>query len=285
MTRSLAALAGICCLYLMPAPVPAQDVVRTSETAAGHGRVLKIGTMTWTEIDALSRDSTLFLLAVGILEEHGPHLPIATDQIGVEHEAGEVARRLSRALPGWNVVLMPPVDYGSAGANHIGRMPVHPGTYGIRQSTLRSLIADIGGQIAQNRFRWVFVMNGHAAPTHNIAVNDACDFVSETFGVTMLNVSGLFKADSLIQAQGARVAARQFSPSQLAAIGVDPHAGVGETSGVLALRPDLVRPGYRTLPSNRVGTLEEMRDIAERPGWLGYFSAPSMESAAYGRDI
>jgi creatinine amidohydrolase/Fe(II)-dependent formamide hydrolase-like protein len=180
---------------------------------------------------------------------------------------------------------MPSVNYGSAGANHIGGMPVHPGTYGIRQSTLRSLIADIGGQIAQNRFKWVFVMNGHAPPTHSIAVNEACDFVSDVFGATMLNVSGLFKADSLIQAQGPRLAARHFSPAQLASFGLDPHAGVGETSGLLALRPDLVRPGYRTLPSNRARTFEEMRDIAKRPGWLGYFSSPSMATAAYGRDV
>ena len=34
------------------------------------------------DIDAFSRGSTLFLLAVGMLEEQGPHLPIASDQIG-----------------------------------------------------------------------------------------------------------------------------------------------------------------------------------------------------------
>ena len=28
-----------------------------------------------------------------------------------------------------------------------------------------------------------------------------------------------------------------------------------------------------------------MRNIARRPGWLGYFSAPSMATAAYGRDL
>ena len=137
-----------------------------------------------------------------MLEEHGPHLPIASDTIGVEYEARAVADRLGQALPGWSVVMMPVVNYGSSGANQIGNVAIHPGTYGIRQSTLRSLVADIGGQIAQNRFKWVFVMNGHGAPTHHIAVNEACDFVSEVFHATMLNVSGLFNADATIQAQG-----------------------------------------------------------------------------------
>ena len=84
-------------------------------------------------------------------------------------------------------------------------LPSIPGTYGVRQSTLRSLVADIGGQIVQNRFKWVFVMNGHGAPTHHIAVNEACDFVSEVFDATMVNVSGLFNADAAIQSQGEKI--------------------------------------------------------------------------------
>jgi hypothetical protein len=60
---------------------------------------------------------------------------------------------------------------------------------------------------------------------------------------------------------------------------------VGETSGLLAIRPDLVRSSYRTLPSYRAENLEQMRDIALRPGWQGYFSSPAKANVAYGRDI
>jgi hypothetical protein len=28
-----------------------------------------------------------------------------------------------------------------------------------------------------------------------------------------------------------------------------------------------------------------MRDVASRPGWLGYFSSPARATAAYGRDV
>ena len=143
---------------------------------------------------------------------------------------------------------MPPVNYGQGGANQLGDMPVHPGTYAIRQSTLRSLVADLGGQVAQNGFKWIFVMNGHGAPTHNIAINEACDFVSETFGVTMLHLTGLFRADAAIQSSGARINAKYFSAAELSCFGMDVHAGVGETSGMLAVRPDLVRPNYRNAP-------------------------------------
>ena len=135
--------------------------------------------------------------------------PSAPTRLACSRARG-VAERLARELPRWNVVVMPTVHYGSAGANQIGDVAIHPGTYGVRQSTLRSLIADIGAQVVQNRFKWVFVMNGHGAPTHHVAVNEACDFVSETFKATMLNVSGLFSADAAIQEKGARLAANTF---------------------------------------------------------------------------
>jgi creatinine amidohydrolase len=284
MRRQIVTLTLVSCLssVLVTACAP-QDARRSG--AAASGRPLTIGELTSTDIDALDREKTLFLLTVGMLEEHGPHLPIAADTIGVEHEAAGVADRLSRTLPDWNVVVMPTVHYGSSGANQIGNVAIHPGTYGVRHTTLRSLVADIGGQVAQNRFKWIFVMNGHGAPTHHSAVNAACDFVSEVFNATMVNVSALFNADAAIQAQGEQILARYFSPADRASFGIDRHAGVGETSGILAIRPDLVRSSYRSLPSYRVDNRSDMLDVASRSDWPGYFSSPSRADAAYGREV
>jgi creatinine amidohydrolase len=264
----------------------AQQETASKETAAAAGKVLTIGNLSWADVDALDRERTLFLLTVGMLEEHGPHLPIAADTIAVEYEAGKVAERLSQALPDWKIVMMPVVHYGSSGANQVGgNQPIHPGTYGLRQSTLRSLIADIGGQIAQNRFKWIFVMNGHGAPTHHTAVNEACDFVSGEFKATMLNVSGLYTADAAIQSQAEKLVARHFSPAELSSIGMDVHAGVSETSALLFVRPDLVRPSYRTLPDYSVHNLKDSREVGMKPGWPGYFSSPAKATEAYGRDF
>jgi len=275
--RLLIGFAGTCVL--------ACGAERSGQSPSPSTRILNISEAPWPDINALDRNRTLFLLTVGMLEEHGPHLPIAADTIGVEYEARGVAERLSQALPDWTIAVMPTVNYGSSGVNQIGSAAIHPGTYALRQSTLRALVADIGGHIAQNGFKWAFVMNGHGAPTHHSAVNEACDFVSEEFKVTMLNVSGLFSADEAIQAQGERIRARHFSSADVASFGQDPHAGVSETSGVLAVRPDLVRPGYKTLPDAPVHNRTEMRDLASKPGWPGYFSSPAHANAAYGRDV
>jgi len=262
-----------------------QEATTRDRSAPLRSNIYKLEELTWPQIDALERQRTLFILPVGMIEEHGPHLPVGADTLGVTYEASGASRRVSRALPDWNVVMMPPINYGHSGANQLGDMLIHPGTYGIRQSTLRSLVADLGGQIAQNGFKWIFVMNGHGAPTHGIAINEACDFVSETFRITMLHLTGLFRADKTIQSNGERINAKFFSAADLASFGMDVHAGVGETSGMLAVRPDLVRPSYKTLPSRAGRSLEELREIATAPGWQGYLSSPARATAAHGRAV
>lgn len=248
-------------------------------------RVYRLEELRWPQIDSLDRERTMFILATGMIEEHGPHLPVGSDTYGVLFEADSAATRVSRALPEWNIVLMPPVHYGEGGANEMGGQFVHPGTYGVRQSTLRSVVADIGAQVAQNGFKWIFVLTGHGPPHHSIAINDACDFVSESFGVTMLHISGLFRADTAIQSGGRQVAARHFSAADIASFGMDVHAGVSETSAILAIRPDLVDPGYRKLPGITGRTLAELWAITTSPGWPGYLSSPAKASAAYGRAV
>ncbi len=128
-------------------------------------------------------------------------------------------------------------------------------------------------------------MSGHGAPTHHEALSEACDFVSDTFAVTMVNVSGLFMSDAALGSKGDQIAAKYFSPADLASFGNDMHAGVAETSGMLAVRPDLVRPAYQSLPAYPTQSIAQSREIATKPGWPGYFSAPSRASAAYGREI
>lgn len=126
----------------------------TMPAARQPAPVDKLEELTWPRIHAFDRERTLFILPVGVLEEHGPHLPFGADTFGVTYEATRAAERVSRALPGWRVVMMPALNYGTGGANQLGDRLVHPGTYQIRQSTVRSIVADIGAQVAQNGFKW-----------------------------------------------------------------------------------------------------------------------------------
>jgi creatinine amidohydrolase len=244
----------------------------------------RIEQLTAPEIDRLDRNKTLFILPVGMLEEHGPHLPIGTDTYLVNFVVGRTAKRLNLILADWSIIVLPDVAYGEGGANGFSGNPVHPGTYGIRYTTLRSILADIGGQIAQNKFKWIFVIHGHGAPMHNVAINEACDFVTETFHVTMLNLTSLRWVDAEYSARSNQIAAKYYSAQERQRQGLDIHAGTSETSAMLAVSPEKVRPLYRKLP-DRVGTtVDELASIAEKPGWEGYFGSPARANSAFGKE-
>jgi creatinine amidohydrolase len=83
-----------------------------SSAWAQADRIYKLEELTWPQIDALDRQRTLFILPMGMLEEHGPHLPIGADTLGLTYEADAAAKRVSRTLPEWSVVIMPPIPYG-----------------------------------------------------------------------------------------------------------------------------------------------------------------------------
>jgi creatinine amidohydrolase len=261
--------------------------------ASGHGPaakntlprpgVYRIEELTAPEVDRMDRNKTLFILPVGMLEEHGPHLPIGSDTYQVDFIVDRTIKRLQRTLPDWLVVVLPTINYGEGGANGFSGNPVHPGTYGIRYTTLRSILADVGGQIAHNKFKWIFVIHGHGAPMHNVAINDACDFVSQTFSVTMLNITSLRCVDAEFSAKSDQSAAKYFSAKELQAQGLDIHAGTRETSAMLAVAPQRVRSLYSRLPDRSGKTIDELASIAEKPGWEGYFGSPAQASSAFGK--
>jgi creatinine amidohydrolase len=116
---------------------PGQRTARNSVSPAGS-KIYNLDELTWPQVDTLDRGRTMFILPVGMIEEHGPHLPVGADTLGVTYEANAAARRVSRTLPDWAVVMMPPINYGHSGANQLGDRPIHPGTYAIRQSTIRT---------------------------------------------------------------------------------------------------------------------------------------------------
>jgi hypothetical protein len=52
-----------------------------------------------------------------------------------------------------------------------------------------------------------------------------------------------------------------------------------------AVRPDLVRSNYKTLPRWPGRSLDELRQLATALDWQGYLSSPARATAAYGRAV
>ncbi len=84
------------------------------------------------EFEAAREQSKTVILPVGLVEEHGPHLPLGTDAF----HAIEVARRVAAQRP---VLVAPPVYYGLCRSTR-----EHPGTVSLSGDTLRALLKDLG---------------------------------------------------------------------------------------------------------------------------------------------
>jgi len=77
------------------ATAPAGQGATQRDTAASKPSIYKLEELTWPQIDALDRQRTLFILPVGMIEQHGPHLPVGADTIGVRYEANAASTRVA----------------------------------------------------------------------------------------------------------------------------------------------------------------------------------------------
>lgn len=156
---------------------------------------------TWPEVDAAAR--RVLLLPLGSLEQHGPHLPLATDAI----VACAVAARVHAARP--DVGLLPVLPFGASG-EHAG----FPGTVSIGTDALCTVVVEVVRHAAAEWGR-VVVLNGHGG-----------------------NADALRAATEVCRHEG-----RELTVVHLGVTGMDAHAGRAETSMLLHLAPDRVRTG------------------------------------------
>lgn len=265
-------LAAVAAGALAAAPVPAQ--------------IYRVADLTAPQIRALDRARTVVLLPGGVLEEHGPHLPAYTDG----YVNAWVTERLAEAIvarPGWAVLVFPMMPTGDGGFNQAGGRTTFPGTYGVRTSTLRAIYMDLATELGEQGFRWVFITHGHGSPLHNRALHQAGDYFRDSYGGHMVNLVGL----TLPPLPGGQLVAEPtLTAAERQEVGIDMHAGMGETSRMLFVRPDLVNPGFRQLAPITVSpaTLQQgyaglqAMDAIRAPEWPGYISSPRLASAAYG---
>jgi creatinine amidohydrolase len=240
--------------------------------------------LTRVQLASLPRDRTLFLLPVGMVEEHGPHLPAGTDNVQLDAEMQALLPALAQRLPGWYVLSLPSLPYGVDGANGLSGDPIDPGTYALQPGTLKAVVRDLGTEVAQNGFRWTFVVYTHGAPDHAKAIFAACDEVSDKYRVTMANLSGTMWADPARVKEADALRARFFTPPQLALMQHDFHAGANETSLMLAEAPARVSPAWRGLPAIAGDSMLAILKQVRRTGWAGYIGAPAFSNVRYGRE-
>ena len=251
-------------------------VLAVLANAAG-AQVLNLAELSAEQIRALDRAKTVVLLPGGILEEHGPHLPSYTDGYQNERMTSALARAVA-ARPGWKALVFPMIPLGTGGANEIGGKFSWPGTYSVRTTTLRAVFMDLADELGEQGFRWAFIINGHGAPRHNVALDEVEDYFRDTYGGRMVHLSGRNVDMAAHEAEYRR----HITPAIRQADADSPHSGVVETSVLAYLRPDLISPSYRQL-ANLTVDRDGIFDAAKAPAWPGYFGAPRLATADIGR--
>ncbi len=229
---------------------------------------VKLEDYTWPEVQESLRTGLVdtVVITIGSTEQHGPHLPLATDALLAQAVGEELAKRLGRAL------LAPPVRVGCSD-HHMA----FAGTISIQQETLASILRDYVVSLARHGFRNVVLVPTHGGNFRPVAaiVGALKDTVPQT------NVVAYTSLESFIQTISA--ASSEFGVPPEAAGG---HADETETSLILALRPDLVH--MERAVAGYVGSTESIASILfarGMPALADDFGSDALANLAIGRSI
>lgn len=178
--------------------------------------------MTWEEVkDLLDRDA-LIIVPIGSTEEHGLHLPLATDSIIVE----EISRRVAKELSEENIPIIvgPTIIFGYE-SREVKRFP---GTIALRIETLINLVFDYISSLIAHGFKRIVVVNSHGQNYGALRV--AIRKIYEEYGIPVALIPLCISL--------AKEVVEKYRGSQRGGI---MHAGELETSLMLVLRRKLVK--------------------------------------------
>jgi creatinine amidohydrolase len=233
--------------------------------------------LTYPELEEAAKQGAVVLWPLGVMEEHGPHLPLGTDIYVSTLMMKEAARHL-RSM-GHSVVIAPPLYWG---INETTRS--FAGSLSLRPSTLKAIIEDTFQSLYEDGFRSVYMITGHGDPLHNRTILEGVAESRATTGIRGFVVMDSPTGESLsltgeephvIIVEGSEYGGHFSSPY------VDVHAGESETSVFWYLFSDLTRAGViaRLEPTNYgIEDLIEWvkgRDNARAKTPMGYFGNPA----------
>lgn len=177
----------------------------------------------WPEIErALAAGHRAAIVPLGSIEQHGPHLPLATDRWIADALARALAERVAGA------VALPAIPFGCA-SEHLD----FAGTLHLAAETLEAILHDLLASLARHGFERAFVFTAHGGNVEALREMEG-RLVQRARPLAVAIETGI----DLGRLQSRIVAAAGLEPSS-----AGPHAGEYETSLVAWLRPGSVRAG------------------------------------------
>ena len=103
------------------------------------------------------RKNDIVFIPIGCTENHGMHLPSATDTLFVSQILEGVRRYTEKHRDGYANLALPPLNYGSHPYHHMGM----PGTVVVRENVSRELLIDTMLGLWNDGFRKQILINNH----------------------------------------------------------------------------------------------------------------------------
>jgi creatinine amidohydrolase len=203
-------------------------------TAPGYGQTpdsISLEALTWTELRALVRaGKTTVLLPIGGTEQNGPHMALGKHNVRVKILAERIAHALGNAL------VAPVLAYVPEGAVEppTGHMRF-PGTITVREETFRQTLDSAARSFRAHGFRDIVFLGDHGstqAGERAVAARLNREWTSSPVRVHAVEEyyrTATTGFEALLKTRGYR------------AEEIGQHAGLSDTSLMLALEPRLVR--------------------------------------------
>jgi creatinine amidohydrolase len=179
----------------------------------GDGRPTRWSLDRSPSIAQLAAAGAVAVQPIGAYEQHGPHLPLATDAILAEEFAAAAVTKLAGDLPVW---VLPTIAYG-ASSEHVG----FPGTISLSSSTLTAVCTDVASSVLASGIHRMIFVNAHGGNPELLQL--LCRELRAATGMLAMTVH----APSLPGVEDG-------------VGGIDVHGGRYETSVMLALMPEAV---------------------------------------------
>jgi creatinine amidohydrolase len=191
-----------------------------------------IANLPWTRYrERLRADGPVVLVPVGALEQHGPHLPLATDCMIPEAVCAHCARA-------GNALVAPTLGYGYKSMPRCGGGQHFCGTTSLDAATLIAQVKDLVREFSRHGVKKLAFVVGHMENTWFVA--EGCDLAvreAKMMGTEPPKLMSVGYWEFLSKATIDAAFGDAFPDWSLE------HAGVMETSIMLRLHPSLVHLG------------------------------------------
>ena len=174
----------------------------------------------WKRIKHISQmNRSTIIWPFGAIEQHGPHLPLATDTIFID----EIVNAVMKLMPSEMPLMRIPTQSIGFSPEHLG----FDGTLSISSNILTSIIIEVGKQLSDLGFKRLILLNAHGGQI-SLLSTAARELRKNAPSLNVFpcfiwsGISGI--SDLLTQSE----------------IENGLHASLAETSLMLALKPELV---------------------------------------------